>query len=205
MVTVINQIDMVILGALRGKDAAGIYAAAQNCAPLISLVLISVNAILGPIIARLYALGQIKQLQRMVTRSARIVVIFSLPVTFVFICFGHRVLWLFGEDFMAGHWALAILSIGQFVNAAMGSVGLILVMMEQEKEVAKGFSLGILINLILNILLIPRWGIEGAATATATSIIFVNILLAARTYQKVGIHTTALGPISLRKRCHERT
>jgi O-antigen/teichoic acid export membrane protein len=83
---------------------------------------------------------------------------------------------LFGPDFRVGSSALVILAAGQFVNAAVGSVGYLLVMTEYHKIVLNITVLSAFLNIALNGILIPRLGILGAALATATSIITFNIL-----------------------------
>ncbi len=77
----------------------------------------------------------------------------------------------------------------------MGSVGPILTMTGHEYETAKISAIAAGLNIILNIALIPNWGIEGAAIATATSMIFWHIFLVILIYQRLGLHSTFLGQL----------
>lgn len=200
MTMVNSQIDIILLGFMRSTGSVGIYAVAKKGAGLITFVLIAVNIALAPTIARMYAAGEMDKLQRMITKSARIILLGSLPIAMVLIIFGHWfLLFFFGQDFIQGEKALAILGAGQLINAATGSVGLLLIMTGYERDAALCVGISAVVNIILNLILIPRWGLEGAAAATATTIIFWNILLAVLVYKRLGIHSTALGEIKLWK------
>ncbi len=185
--------DLLMLGAIRGPKEAGIYAVANRGAELISFILIAINTALAPTVVNLFAAGEMKKLQNIITRSTRIILVFSLPAGLAFIAFGHWFLLLFGEAFTQGRATLAILSVGQIVNASMGSVGLLLVMTGHEKSAAIGVGISAALNVILNALFIPKWGDAGAAIATASSMVTWNILLAIWVYKKLGIHSTVLG------------
>lgn len=191
--------DILMLGAMKGSKDAGIYAVANRGAELITFILIAVNLALAPIVVNLFAAGEMKKLQSVIIRSARVILLFSLPIGFALIIFGHWFLLLFGEDFTQGRTSLTILSFGQIVNASMGSVGLLLVMTGHERSAAIGTGISAVLNVILNALLIPAWGIAGASIATASSMIVSNILLAIWVYRTTSIHSTALGIIALRR------
>lgn len=196
---VINaQADTIMLGAMKGAELTGIYAVAKRGAEFIAFFLIAVNAALAPTIASLYAAGDMERLQRVITKSARVVLSLSLPVALVLIFFGYWFLLLFGQDFTRGDTALAILCAGQIINAAMGSVGLVLIMTAYGTDAAMGIGISAILNIVLNAILIPLWGLEGAAVATASSMMVWNLLLAVQVYRRLGIHTTALGKIGSR-------
>ncbi len=194
-----TRTDIVMLGIIKSAEEVGIYSVATASASLVPFVLYSVNMSFAPIISRLYASGEMKQLQREVTHSARIIFIFSLPVAVGLIVFGKQVLTLFGYEFVRGTMALSILSFGQLINAAAGSVGILLMMTGHEKEASIGFGIGALLNIILNALLIPIWSIEGAAISTAVCVIVWNVILVWFVWKRLGIHSTALGKVSLWK------
>jgi O-antigen/teichoic acid export membrane protein len=189
---------ILILGAMRGPEAVAVYNIAQRGAQFVGFILAAVNMTLAPLIASLYAAGSLQRLQRIVTKSARAVFITSMVVTIGLIFFGEHFLSLFGRDFTAGQSVLMILSLGNLIDAAAGPVGLLLVMTRHEHEAAIGFGIRTALEVILNLSLIPRWGAEGAAAATAISLIIWNLLFVAWVYRRLGIHPTALGRLGLR-------
>lgn len=190
-----TKVDILMLGTMVGTGETGIYSVANRGATLVTYILVAVNAALGPAVASLHASGDRQRLQRMVTKSSRIVLFFSLPVCMGLIAFGDIFLRLFGRDFVSGWTALSILSAGQLFSAMMGSVTLILVMTGHERDAVMTLGGSTLLNVLLNLLLIPRWGIEGAAYASTASTIMRNTVAAAFAYRRLGISSTALGPI----------
>jgi len=195
-----SQTDIVMLGALRGAEAAGVYRAATRAAQLVVFILMAANTVLQPTIAKLYAVRDMQRLQRVATQSARVVLLVSIPIAVVLIVFGRWLLLIFGQEFTKGAMALAILSLGQLVNAAMGSVGLILNMTGNERDTARGVAIAAVVNVALNAILIPLWGMNGAATATAASLVVWNVILAMQVVRRLGIYPTTLGRISLGRR-----
>jgi len=193
-----TRTDVIMLGAIKGPEAAGIYNVASRGALLITFVMMAVNSALAPTVASLYTIRDLVRLQRIITISVRITTLLALPIGIFFMFFGYWYLLLFGKGFTGGQLPLTILSAGQLFNVAMGSVGLLLTMTGHEREAAMGLGIGAVTNVILNAALIPYWGAEGAAVATVTSVILWNVLLVIIVYRKVGIHATALGRIGQR-------
>ncbi|MBZ8179099.1 flippase [Oscillatoria salina] len=191
-----NQTDTVMLGAMKDSEAVGIYTVANRGASLITFVLVAFNTSLAPTFASLYAQGDKRRLQRVVTKGCRMVLLAALPIAFALIAFGYWFLLLFGAEFVQGQTALTILSFGQLANAATGSVALLLIMTGHERDTAIGISASALLNIILNAILIPQWGVEGAATATATSTFFWNIILVVFAQKRLQINSTVLGKLN---------
>ncbi len=187
-----NKADIFMLGVLDTMQSVGIYSVAAQIATLITFFLMAVNATLAPVVARLYNERDMARLQNVITKSARLVLALSLPIALFLMFFGEWILVVFGPDFADGERALSILSGGQLINIAMGSVGIILAMTGHEKILAKTFGIAAVVNLTLNALLIPPWGIEGAAVATATSMILWNVSLMLLIRSKIGLSTSAL-------------
>ena len=91
---------------------------------------------------------------------------------------------------------LTILSVGQFMNVVAVSVGLILIMTGHEDDTFEGLAIVTIANVILNVLLIPIWGLKGAAVANAVSTIIWNILLGMRVvHRRLGIYPSTFGLI----------
>jgi O-antigen/teichoic acid export membrane protein len=195
--TIDAQIDALMLGTLVSAKSVALFAITQRGTMLITLVLTSVNTALAPTFAQLYAEKNQKGLQRAATQGARAILAGALPLTVFFIVWGDKFLALFGHEYVAAHTALIVLSLGQLINAATGSVGLLLLMTDYQREnmLVNGLSLGV--HLALNFLLVPRWGIEGAAVAGAVAIGVNNLVEMWIVWHYMRLHTTALGVIRL--------
>jgi O-antigen/teichoic acid export membrane protein len=187
-----NQASTVILGWFKTSDQVGIYRVAVQVAALASFGLQTVNMIVAPRFADLYARKDMVKLQQMVTLSARIVLAFNLALTLLFILSGRLLfVLLFGSDFEGSYLPLVILLLGQSINSAAGSVGYLLNMTGHEAETTKGLGFAAGVNVVLNIFFIPFWGIYGAALATTVSMVVWNILLWQKVRQRLGINSLA--------------
>ncbi|MBF2013970.1 MAG: flippase [Rivularia sp. T60_A2020_040] len=191
-----SQTDVLMLGAIKSSESVGIYVVVNRLSSLIIFVLAATNSILAPNIASLYAEGKIDKLQNIVTKTSRAVFLASLIITLNLIIFSYWLLLIFGSNFTQGKNALIILCIGQLVNAAVGPVALLLNMTGNENYTTISIGASAILNVILNILLIPQWGIEGAAIATASSMIVWNVISFVWVRNKLGIDSTAFYKIT---------
>jgi O-antigen/teichoic acid export membrane protein len=200
-VAIINsQCDIIMLGIIKGPPMAGIYSVGYSLASLVSFTLMAVNMAIAPSIVSLFYKNDIINLQQKITYSARFILALSIPIAVILIAFGKSILFYFGPEFIFGYSSLVILCIGQIVNAGSGSVGLILEMTNHERESAIGFSIGALINIMLNFVLIPKFDMIGAAIASSTSMVIWNLILSLKVFKEVGIYPTSIGKPSLRKK-----
>jgi O-antigen/teichoic acid export membrane protein len=189
-----QQASFLIQGFFLPDAAIGIYRIASQVALLASFGLMTINLVLTPRFATLFAQGDMKTLQYLVTASARVILIINIVLTVGFIVWGKLFLFLaFGSPYETAFIPLVILLVGQLINSGMGSVGLLLNMSGHERETARGLIVAALLNVILNLLLIPRWGINGSSFAASISLIIWNVLLWLAVRKKLGINSLAFG------------
>lgn len=187
-----SQMDIVLLGLLASTKDVGVYRVAWSASSPIVFALTAVNLVLAPHLAHAHSKGDTAALQRLATWSARVAAAVAVPAALLLIAVGGPIVgFVYGRQFMAGGTALAILAVGQLCNAAAGSVGTILNMTGNERDTLLGVGSAAVVNLILNLVLIPRLGITGAALATMTSLIIWNAILVARVRRRVGITSLA--------------
>ena len=172
-----TQIDTMLLGALGGAQELGFYTIAWRLAALIGFSLFASNAVLAPRFASLHAQGQRLEIARLARSAAVLTSLVALPVAGVYGFFGAPVLGLFGADFVGAQPVLLILAAGQLFNVVTGPVGLVLNMVGQERAVVRALSVSVAVNVILNLVLIPRWGGVGAAVASTAGFVVWNVLL----------------------------
>ena len=184
------RIDFLMLGAIQGVEATGLYVPVNRGAQLIAFILMAVNNVLAPTIASFYKEGKKKELQKIITKTARGVFLISFAFAASLIVFGHWYLLLFGSEFTQGQTALTILCIGQLLNNATGLAGGLLNMTGYERFTAINGAVTSGLNVMLNALLIRQWGVEGAAIATVSSIILMNIVNIIWLKKNLGIHST---------------
>lgn len=186
------NIDILMVGSLAGTQQAGIYAVAARVAVFTIFALTAVNAIAAPVITELYEKGDHRGLQAMLTKYARINAAFAILATVGFYIAGNFVLLWFGDAFSSAFVALMVLCAGHVVNASAGSVGFLLTMTGHEKPALFILALTVLVNIALNALMIPVWGLTGAAIATALSTVLWNAAMWGYAHRKLGLNTAAI-------------
>jgi O-antigen/teichoic acid export membrane protein len=193
---ILNQTDTLTIGILLGTKEVGIYNAGFKTAGWVSFSLMVVNAIAAPLFASLYASNNIQELQRMVSIIARWIFWPALLIAIAIVNFAESILGLFGEEFIAAKWVLAAIALGQLVNVGSGSVGYLLMMTGHHNQCAFVMGWSAIINLILNLILIPVMGIEGAALATAFSMALWNIWMNRLVVKYLGVDPSIVAALS---------
>ena len=114
---------------------------------------------------------------------------YFFPLVIVFFMFPDFLLGLFGEEFKVGVTAFIFLSCGRLISSFSGSVGNILQMTGNQNIYAIILLIGAILNVVLNLILIPLYGINGAAIASMSSLIVWNLSMVLVVKQKFGFYT----------------
>lgn len=183
----LNPATIMLLGALADATAVAIFAIAFRTAMLTRFSLMAVNAIAAPKFAALHSSKEDKALASTSRRSTFLITFAATPMLVIFMVFPEWVMSLFGEEFVAGAQVLMILSAGQFFAVICGSVGYLLMMSGNEKLLRNNTLISGITCLILNLLLIPDYGVIGAAVAVSSSIILRSLLGSIQVYRQLGI------------------
>jgi O-antigen/teichoic acid export membrane protein len=186
-------LDILMLGAMSSRSETGVYGAAQRVTGLIALPLNAVNMMFSPVIASLHGTGDRDGLAELLRVTARWVLFATIPLFAVVLYAGKEILGLFGEGFQAGYPALVVLSAGKLVSSATGSVGYVLNMTGHQRLNLLNSVLLCMINAVLNVLWISRWGAAGAAGAAALSLALINALRVAQVRAVLGMGLVSRG------------
>jgi O-antigen/teichoic acid export membrane protein len=186
-----GRTDILALGLFHPDSEVGVYRVAVQMVLPVMFAQQAVNAIQAPHIAHLYAAGNMKRLQTMVTQSSRAVLAIAASAAFVVIVFGEPLIRvLFGPEFLGAYKPLVILTIGKTINSAMGSVASLLNMTGHERDTTRIILVAAILNVTLNVLLTPKWGMTGAAIATAVTLVVWNVLMWYVVRRRIGIHAS---------------
>ena len=172
---VMTQTETITLGRFRDPHALGVYALASAIVAFVCIVLTSVTQIFGPTIADLHAREQRDLLARMYKTLTKWIIGLTLPLGSAIIIFALPIMRIFGHDFEPGWIVLVIGTIGQLTNAGVGSSGTMLYMTGHHRYLIWMQASVALIIVMLNLLLVPRWGMVGAICTSAIATIAVNI------------------------------
>ncbi len=171
---IMNWIDILMLSFFKSEIDVGIYNTSLKIASLSTIILIGINSIAMPKYAELR--NEKLRFKKFVKQTTFLIILTSLPIFLGIILFPDFLLTIFGNEFVTGKATLLILSSGMFFSAISGSTVHILNMTGNEKIVQNVLLFSAGLNFVLNFILIPFYGIIGAAIATAMTTIFWNIV-----------------------------
>lgn len=187
-----SRTDLIMLGSLKSSYEVGIYAIASRAAELTALAMSATNVVLAPKIAQLYHAGDHATMRRLVRGAMRRVMAVSLPLGIaLFISAGWLLDVFYGERFAGGATVMRILIVAQMLVVGSGPLGTVLNMTGHTRANTNNMVVAVALNIALNLFLIPHFGANGAAAATATSLVTSRILLSLQV-RRLGISPVQL-------------
>ncbi|WP_452232827.1 flippase [Lacinutrix sp. MEBiC02595] len=181
--------DTLMLGYYNDKADVGIYSVVIKIARIAIIVLTSVNLVLAPKISELYSKSEHDKMKELIRKATKIIFITTAPMVGLILIANKFVLGLFGDEFIIGSTALIVIMLAQLFNAMTGSVGQVMNMTGNHKKLRDFTIISVILNIVLNLILIPLYGILGAAIATATSSVVINIISVIFVKRRLGIIT----------------
>jgi O-antigen/teichoic acid export membrane protein len=180
--------DNIVIGKFLDPSQLGIYSIAFSFAMFLSFFQSSFSAVFTPLISENYAKKKFKEISFLFKKSAAWIFGLSFPLFLVMVLYSRQILTLFyGKEYALGYMPLIIASTGFLINLSTGLNMNILMVHKQTRFI---FWVDLLIasyNIGMNIFLIPLYGIAGAATASASSMAFQNLIFLwkAKRYEKL--------------------
>ncbi len=187
---ILSQVDIIMVGALLGAREAGIYAVATRIVEIVAFGEQALNSIVAPMISELFSSEQHAKLRRMMTLAAWGRFGFTLVISTVMALMGPFLLGLFGSEFPEGLTAFLILLGGNVLISIAGSGGFLMPMTGHQNQHALQVAVAALVNVVLNAILVPLFGINGAAIATAISMIVWNVIMLSYVWRHLNINPT---------------
>ena len=169
MRSLIVTFDVVLLGLLATRRDVGLYSAAYRVCYLMMAIAVATHVVFAPSIARATLVGSMA-VRGVLERSVALTATVMLPLVVGAAVLASRVLGLlFGAQFASGAPALRLLAVSIALLALHGTTRSVFVAHHQTKLEAMIFAVAAALNIALNFLLIPRYGIVGAAWATVAA------------------------------------
>jgi O-antigen/teichoic acid export membrane protein len=172
----IRQQEIFLLAYFLPAAQVGLYGAALKTAAAVTFILQATNAIFAPLLAELHGRGDLELMRRLYRTVARWCYTLGLPFFLAFVVFGSPLLSLWGAEFAAAWPVLVVLGIGYLANVSTSAAGTLLVMGDRQNVELGNSVLALVLGLALDVLLIPRMGVMGAAVAAGASMTAVNVL-----------------------------
>ena len=189
-----TQADIWILGMFMSTETVGIYGIASKLVLLVYFPMMAFGSVIPSIISSVHASGNNTELSRVIRESTRWILSMALPIILVLSLEGEYLLkYVYGFEFAAGYIPLLILVLGQMIKAGAGLIGVILQMTGEHKIYMKINIIMGIVNIILNVILVPRYGMIGAAIATALCLSLVDIICIFIIHERLRVFTIAKG------------
>lgn len=186
--------DILMLGALGSLSEVGIYRVSGQVALFSGFAYTALNMLASQRFAYLKARDDLDGLQQTAVFMARIALLCSLPLPVIFYFFGGQLLEsIFGASFLPALTPMFFLFFSQTLNAAVGMPRTLLIMNGDESKIPKFTVASLLINIVLGVFLIPRYGATGAALSTTISTGLWNIAVWLYAYKAIGLDSSVLG------------
>jgi O-antigen/teichoic acid export membrane protein len=172
----IQRTDIVLLGMLSGPANAALYTAATRFLVFGQLGGQAINLAIESKVASLLALGDRAGVRAVYQAATGWLMLLTWPVYFTFVGYAPDLLAIFGPGYDAGAVVIVILSVTMLVGTAAGAVDTMLVMAGRSSWTMANTTAALVVNIGLNLLLIPPYGITGAAIAWSAAIVIKNVV-----------------------------
>lgn len=189
----------ILLGALANAEDAGVYSVALRGALIAGLLSTGASLALMPVIARLQAEGRTTELQGLVKRAGRVVLLASLPLELGLFAFAQPLLGLFGPEFETGTAALRVIVAGEILRLVLGFGALALLMGRRDREVTIAAVAGVVTTGVVDVVLIPLLGTVGAAIGLAVGVVVSAAIAGFWLWSAVGVWAPVLGSGALER------
>jgi O-antigen/teichoic acid export membrane protein len=189
----LTYVDILMLEHLRSPDDVAVYYAGARLLAIVAFVYFAIAGATTHKFTQYHVSGDKERLAAFFKETTRWTFWPSLAVCAVILAFGYPLLGLFGPHFERGYDVMFILAAGMLARAAVGPAERLLNMLGERTQCATVYAIAFAINLTLCFLLIPRFGIEGAAASTSTALAVESVMLYALAKRRLGIHVFIVG------------
>ncbi|GJM30114.1 MAG: polysaccharide biosynthesis protein [Cyclobacteriaceae bacterium] len=177
-----RNFEALVLGAYGILADVGIYSVILTLSNIGNMGFVALRSISNPIFAELHHQKNFDELRRYYQTINRWSVSFNIPIFLLIVIFPDNILQVFGDEFSAGTTGLIILALGTLFNASTGACGALLNMSGYSKMNFYNSVVYLMTTLALDFLLIPKYGLVGAALAGSLTYVIINSLMMIEVY-----------------------
>jgi O-antigen/teichoic acid export membrane protein len=181
-------LDVVLLGILATSHEAGVYATLSRYLLIGTLGLAAIALAISPLLSNLFTQHEFARVGELYQIGTAWLCSLAFPIYVLMAVFAPSLMHLFGSSFSDGARPLAILSLAMIANVGTGPVVMVLLMGGRSDLALRDSAVAFGANIALNALLIPQFGMTGAAVAWATSIVLMNGLAVIQVRRLWSIH-----------------
>ncbi len=185
MYLVIANSDTLMLAYYTNEKETGIYSISIGLVLMTTIIISAIQSFSAPKFSELYHTNKIKELKILAVQTSKLTFFTLMPIAIILIVFGEWLLkTVYGVEFVLGYHPMVIVVVAYIIKSSSGLVGIFLNMTGHEKVYSYIAFFSALLNILLNYILIPKYGLNGAAFATAISIVIWSLLSVIYIYKK---------------------
>lgn len=183
----LTNADVLMVGMFLPPEKVAVYFATVKTLALVHFVFFAVKAGVAQQFASRSALEERPQLRAFARKTVAWTFWPSLAMGLAVLLVGRLLLSLFGGEFTQGYPILILLVAGVMVRASIGPAESLLNMTGNQNVCAAIFAGVLAVNVTLNVLLIPAYGLMGAAASTVSATVVEAVLLLTMAYRRIGV------------------
>lgn len=182
-------IDILMLGYFTNTKSVGLYSIAIPVAQIISNLFYSSHLLVIPLVAQLYSQDKFKEIKENYKIITKWLLIALAPISIMLMLFPDEILtFLYGSSSNESAFVLQVFSLGYFIFTIVGPCGAVLLSLGKSRYLLETTMIGIIINALLNIILIPILDVRGAAIASVFSMVVVHMMYFFKLYYSYAVH-----------------
>ncbi|MCH7575395.1 MAG: polysaccharide biosynthesis protein [Candidatus Marinimicrobia bacterium] len=189
----LNWSDLLMLGSMIDDRTAGLYQPALRTATMLPVIASAFTAILAPLVSEHQASNNLPQIERLLKLTTLWTFIFLWPLLLLIMLYGSKIMLIFGGDFLQSAVALRLLALATFSISITLGLAVVVTMTGHPRFVLFNSVIALSVNIGLNLLLIPRYGLMGAAISTGTASLLIALLRIVQTWRLLHISPFSLG------------
>jgi O-antigen/teichoic acid export membrane protein len=192
---IIQRLDIVLVGILRGPVDAAVYTAATRFLVVGQLGNAAISMAAQPQFTHLFAIGDRRGVNSVYQVTTAWLIVLTWPLYLLAAVYGPAVLAVFGHSYQAGSTVMVILSLTMLLATGCGQVDMVLTTTGRTSWSLLNGLLAVAVNVSVDLALIPRYGIAGAAIGWAAAIAVSNVVPLAQVAKVVRVHPFGRGTL----------
>ncbi len=181
--------DVLLVIALLGPAAGGVYGVVTRIVQAGSMLEAAMRIVMGPRLSAAVAQGKHDEAHSLFQRVTNLLIISSWPFYIAIAVFARDLLGLFGPEFQSGTFALVILAVAMGLRNTGGALQTVLLMAGHSMSQLRNKAVQLVILVVMTIVLVPVWGINGAAVAYALGVLVDTLLAGVQVYRSLRFRT----------------
>ena len=191
----LQRIDIVLVAIIMGPAAAAVYTAATRFLVVGQLGNMAISMAAQPRFTELFAIGDRRSANVVYQVTTAWLVLLTWPLYLLAVVYGPEVLSVFGHSYRAGAPVMVILALTMLLATACGQVDMVLITTGRSSWSLINGLLAVAVNVGLDLVLIPRYGITGAAIGWAVAIVVTNLMPMAQLASSIHLQPFGRGTV----------